>query len=146
MASMNCPYCEQPKTMTAAQARCGFPTVHADWDYDKNDPRGSWEALLSITNWWPGVELSVRSPFPGYLELSIVHVTQDSRHPNHGAKISHRKPLPEHAHLAGPRVMEDHIRRCLREVAVHEADEWLTIGTRRPYDPHHVRGAIHEPV
>lgn len=113
------------------------------WTYAPDDPGASWAALLAVTGWMPDATLQVAEPFPGHYELRVLLRTPDSRNPTELGKIGHRKPLPDHVWRAGPVAMQHHLRRCLREVAVHEADEWLIIGGFRPYDPHHPRGAVH---
>jgi hypothetical protein len=113
------------------------------WTYRADDLRASWESLVDAMAWWPNSKLEVASPFPGHYELRVVLVAPDSYHPETTGRVGHRKPLPEHIHRAGPDAMEAYLRRCLREVAVHEADEWLVIAGRRPFNPHHIRGAVH---
>lgn len=105
------------------------------WTYDAADPLASWKALVAATQWWPDTRLTVEEAHDR-LVLVVRLVTKDSHCPGTTVVITHRKPLGTTDRWMTPEEMERLLRERLREVACHEADEWVLIAGRRPFNPH----------
>lgn len=106
------------------------------WDYNADDVVGSWEALVAATRWMPGTTLEVEDHY-GQVVLRVNIKTKDSFNPENEVVITHRHTLASYGcRPMDPDAMERLLHGRLRQVAIHEADEWVVIGRRRPFNPH----------
>lgn len=106
------------------------------WTYDPGSALRSWQNLVGATAWWPDTTLSVEGDY-GRIDLRVDMITKDSHHPETTVRITAMRMLGhEEAHPMPPDAMERLLRGRLREVACHEADEWIVIAGRRPFNPH----------
>lgn len=110
------------------------------WVHYPGNMLRSWQSLVESTTWMPDTRLSVAEEM-GEIVLRVRLKTKDSFNPTQDAVIGHRHRLMSsyEERPMQPEQMEGLLRSRLQQVAAHEADEWIVIGRRRPFNPHRER-------
>ena len=92
------------------------------------------ERIVSQLTWIPLSVIEVQDWPPKPPRLAINLKVFDSYNPTEPIMIGTQFAIPNYLHDDDAALRWVH--KCLREVAVHECDEWIVYAGQRPFDPH----------
>lgn len=92
------------------------------------------ERLLKLVSYKPNAQLELlwRTGGP---TLVIRLEVEDSYRRGDRIRVEHPYPVPAWLHPEADAVLA-WVRDCIHRTECHEADEWLQVDGRRPFDPH----------
>ena len=93
-------------------------------------------ALLKRITYKPGYRIAFRTSFEGLLNLVVTVIAPDSTRQRPGLiEVTHLHTLPPLDHFNEESFIYL-LAGFLRDVEIHEINEWLQVDGVAPYDPH----------